>query len=413
MARSFEIPTYYKSSIVSAIKQARTSADQRRKDFSPTILDLGTVSFKIARHFGFCYGVQNAIEIAYRAVAENPGKKIYLLGEMIHNPHVNDDLRERGVKFLLAPDGSELVPFDTLSAEDVVVIPAFGTTVELFERLEKLGVNIYRYNTTCPFVEKVWNRAAELGKKGYSVVVHGKHTHEETRATFSHARLSAPTIVVLNLEEAKKLAGYIRGEKPLDGFFADFPGRYSPGFEPERDLRCIGVVNQTTMLATETQEIAALLKAAMSSRYGESEVNIHFADTRDTLCYATYENQEAVEGLISAGGDLAIVVGGYNSSNTSHLVELCLKVMPTYHIKDANEILNESRIRHRDFHSAEIIESNDWLPNDRSKVEIVLTAGASCPDVLVDQVISRIAALCGAECALKSSLESFISSLNC
>ena len=395
MARSFDIPNYYKSSLVSVIKQARRVSDSRKKDFSPSVLDLGRLRFKLARHFGFCFGVENAIEIAYRAIAENPGKRVFLLGEMIHNPHVNNDLKSKGVEFLLASDGAELVPFENLSAEDIVIVPAFGTTVELFEKLAGLGVNPYSYNTTCPFVEKVWNRAADLGKRGFTVVVHGKHTHEETRATFSHARLSAPTIVVLNLEEAKVLARYIRREIPPQQFGVDFPGRFSCEFDPQRDLKRIGVVNQTTMLATETREIAEHLRDAMQTTYPNEDLNYHFADTRDTLCYATYENQEAVHGLIQSGADLAVVVGGYNSSNTSHLVELCEKKMPSFHIKDAGEIIDARTIRHLDFRSGKVNISKDWLPLGAQSLDIVLTAGASCPDALVDEVLTRIAELCG------------------
>ena len=291
--------------------------------------------FKIARHFGFCYGVENAIEIAYRALEENPDKRIFLLSEIIHNPHVNTDLRKRGVRFLCETSGKQLIPFDELMPADVVIVPAFGTTLEIQSKLNERGINPYAYNTTCPFVEKVWKKSEEIGKQDYTIVVHGKRYHEETRATFSHAKSGAPVVVVLNLIEAKHLAKVIRGEADREFFFEYFADSYSPGFEPDRDLKRIGVVNQTTMLATETQAIADLLRQAMVDRYGEQRIDEHFADTKDTLCYATKENQDATLALIEDRGDLALVVGGYNSSNTSHLVELCEAKMPTYFIRDA------------------------------------------------------------------------------
>jgi 4-hydroxy-3-methylbut-2-en-1-yl diphosphate reductase len=297
------------------------------------VLDFGPVRFIIPRHFGFCYGVENAIEIAYRALEEHPEKaaqqRIFLLSEMIHNPHVNDDLRARGIRFLRTTTGEQLIPFDELGPEDVVIIPAFGTTREITEALARRGVSTEAYNTTCPFVEKVWKRSEQIGKKDYTIVVHGKRFHEETRATFSHARANAPVVVVRDLAEAEKLARVIRGEEDAAYFFREFDDRYSEGFDPERDLRSIGVVNQTTMLASETQAIADLMKEAVRARYGSDDLQRHFADTSDTLCYATKENQDATYAVIEHGADMAIVVGGFNSSNTSHLVELCGDEMPT------------------------------------------------------------------------------------
>ena len=396
MAREFDIPEFYRSSSITALKLLRGEKDHRKRDFQPTSLDLGPITLKIARHFGFCFGVQNAIEIAYRAIEENPGKRIFLLSEMIHNPHVNEDLCRRGVRFLRTAEGEQLIPFSDLKPEDVVIIPAFGTTVELFERLSALGINFYQYNTTCPFVEKVWKRASELGKKGYSIVVHGRYRHEETRATFSHAQLQAPTVVIRDMEMGAQLRRYILGELEAEQFYSDFREKHSEGFDPSRDLARIGVVNQTTMLATETEEISEMLKEAMRKRYGDANLVYHFADTRDTLCYATSENQRSVEALIESGGDLAIIVGGYNSSNTSHLVEMCAHVLPAFHIKDASEIIDEDRIRHLDQVSGIVRVTEAWLPRAHHKVEILITAGASCPDALVDQVIKRLASFFGA-----------------
>lgn len=406
MARQFEIPAFYRSPVISVLKTARRKQDRYKKDLSPTVLDLGPLRFKLARHFGFCYGVENAIEIAYRALAENPGRRVYLLSEMIHNPNVNADLERRGVRFLSNTIGETLIPFAELNADDVVIVPAFGATVEVIERLRAIGIDPQNYNTTCPFVEKVWNRSEMLGQQGYTVIIHGRPNHEETRATFSHARLSAPSLVIRDMAHTKQLAELIRGDRNLAEFEDLFRAGASPGFDPRSDLARIGVVNQTTMLASETQAIAEVLRQAMIDRYGEAEAKLRFADTRDTLCYATEENQTATLGLIEAGGDLAVVVGGYNSSNTSHLVELLEARYPAYYIKDAGEILSRERIRHLDMHRNELIETEGWMPQE-SPVEILLTAGASCPDAMVDDVLLRIASLSGAGDALERALQPF------
>ncbi|MEX0821074.1 MAG: 4-hydroxy-3-methylbut-2-enyl diphosphate reductase [Rhodothermales bacterium] len=389
MARQFDVPAFYKSSIISTVKEARKITDPRKKDLSPSVLDFGPVRFKIARHFGFCYGVENAIEIAYRALEENPDRRIFLLSEMIHNPRVNGDLRSRGVRFLRTTSGEQLISFDELGPEDVVVIPAFGTSLEVEQELADRGVDTVSYDTTCPFVEKVWKKSDQIGGRDYTIVVHGKRYHEETRATFSHARRSGPVVIVRDHAEAEDLARVVRGEESAEFFFEEFDDRYSEGFDPDRDLQRIGVVNQTTMLASETQAIAALLRQAMVDRYGEERIDDHFADTSDTLCYATNENQNATMRLIESSGDLAIVVGGYNSSNTSHLVDLCEARMPTYFIRDADELLSPDRIRHFDIHGKRETVTEGWLP-DKRPVEIVLTAGASCPDALLDEVVRKI-----------------------
>ena len=312
---------------------------------------------------------------------------------MIHNPHVNGDLRRRGMQFLCDTEGNQLIPFDVLTPDDIVIVPAFGTTLEIQDALDQRGINPYAYNTTCPFVEKVWKKSQEIGRQDYTVVIHGKRYHEETRATFSHAKAKSPVVVVRDLSEAKQLAKVILGEATKEFFFEYFADRYSFGFDPDCHLRRIGVVNQTTMLATETQAIADLLRDAMVNRYGKADITEHFADTKDTLCYATKENQDATIVLIEDGGDLAIVVGGYNSSNTSHLVELCEQKMATYFVKDADEIGSPKGICHLDIHTKTVRQSVDWLPmthSDGSPVDIVLTAGASCPDALLDDVLRKI-----------------------
>ena len=393
MPRTFDIPRFYKSPLISTVKASRRDMDTRKRDLSPSVLDFGPVRFKIARHFGFCYGVENAVEIAYRALEENPDKRIFLLSEIIHNPRVNDNLRQHGVQFLSDTQGKPLLSFDVLAPNDVVIVPAFGTTLEIESELNDRGVTLSTYDTTCPFVEKVWKRSQEIGKQDYTVVVHGKRYHEETRATFSHAQVSAPVVVVRDLAEAEDLARVIRGEADADFFFEKFADRYSEGFHPDTHLKRIGVVNQTTMLATETQAIADLLREAIGTRYGEKNLAEHFADTKDTLCYATKENQDATLTLIADGGDVAIVIGGYNSSNTSHLVELCEHKLPTFFIRDAEEMLSPKKIRHLSLDTKEVQTTEDWLPTkhaDGSPVDIILTSGASCPDILLDEVVRKI-----------------------
>ena len=344
--KKFDIPAFYRSSIISRIKQFRNLKDPRKKDLKPIELDFGPVRFFIPRHFGFCYGVENAIEISYKTIENNPGKRIFLLSEMIHNPKVNEDLQNRGVKFLMDTSGNNLVDWSELSKEDIVIIPAFGTTLEIQQKLSEIGINAYEYNTTCPFVEKVWNRSSQLGNEDFTIIIHGKHYHEETRATFSHSKIHGPSLIVKNMEETQFLAEVISGEKTQEDFYSFFHEKYSNGFDPEKDLEKIGVVNQTTMLASETQEIAELLKSTMINKYGQTKLSSHFADTRDTLCYATYDNQEATYGLLESEADFAIVVGGYNSSNTSHIVELCESKLPTYFISSAEKVESQLTIYH-------------------------------------------------------------------
>jgi len=391
MARkTFDIPEMYLSPVIRNVKEANKITDPRKKDLTPTELDFGPVTFLIPRHFGFCYGVENAIDIAYRAVEENPGKRIFLLSEMIHNPTVNEDLLKRGVKFLYETDGSERISFDSLTSDDIVIVPAFGTTLEIEEKLKATGIDPYRYNTTCPFVEKVWNRGNQLGKKGYSLVVHGKSEHEETRATFSHSADHSPVVVLLNTDEAHILADIMTSKRPIEDFESNFGHKSTEGFNPLKDLEQFGVINQTTMLATETQEVMDILKQAAEERFGVDEVPQHFADTSDTLCYATNENQSATYALAEAKPDLAVIVGGYNSSNTMHLVEILEEYCPSFHVRDSGEFDSPKIIQHFDQWNKKIIQSKNWLPKEGGKLRIALTSGASCPDVLVDEVLLKI-----------------------
>ena len=394
--KQFTIPFTYRSPLISSVKNKRREQDKLKKDFTPTLLDLGNVQIFLARHFGFCYGVENAIEIAFRTIEENPGKRIFLLSEMIHNPQVNSDLLQRGVRFLQDTKGEALIPFDELTADDVVIIPAFGTTLAVEEKIRSRGISTEKYNTTCPFVEKVWNRGDQIAKKNYSVIVHGKPTHEETRATFSHAAKETPTVIVNDMKEAVELSKYITGEKDPQQFYTEFAGRFSEDFNPEKHLNRIGVINQTTMLASDTQAIADFLKKVMISKYALDEKNTEerFADTRDTLCYATNDNQSAIYGLLQQEADLAIVVGGYNSSNTSHLVELCEEKLPTYFISGADKITADNSIFHFDLHAHQEKETQNFL-TEKNPLKILVSSGASCPDAVVEAVIEKIATMSG------------------
>lgn len=407
--KQFDVPVIYRSPLIAAIKKKRKELDKMKKDFSPTLLDYGPLKIYLARHFGFCYGVENAIEIAFRTIEENPGKRIFLLSEMIHNPQVNSDLLAKGVQFLQDTYGKQVIPFDTLTKDDIVIIPAFGTTLDIEKQLTAIGIETYKYNTTCPFVEKVWNRSEQIAQKNYTVVVHGKPTHEETRATFSHASANTPTIIVNDINDAILLGKYISGENTSGLFHEDFKGKFSEGFDINEDLQRIGVVNQTTMLASDTQEISDHLKQVMAATYKLDETNIEerFADTRDTLCYATNDNQSAVYGLLKQQADLAIVVGGYNSSNTTHLVELCEAKLPTYFINSEEKILSAGSILHYDIHSKQELHTEPFLPVNKP-VTILMTSGASCPDAMVEGIIEKLKTIY----QVKASTEELLQPLN-
>jgi 4-hydroxy-3-methylbut-2-enyl diphosphate reductase len=405
--KTFDVPVNYRSPLISAIKKKRKESDRMKKDFSPTLLDFGPIQIYLARHFGFCYGVENAIDIAFKTVEENKGKRIFLLSEMIHNPQVNADLKAAGVTFLQDTKGQQLMPFEELTSDDVVLIPAFGTTLEIEKKLRDKGIPTEKYDTTCPFVEKVWNRSEVIAKNEYTIIIHGKPKHEETRATFSHAAANAPAVVVTDMQETIELGKYILGEKPAEQFYKEFQGQYSEGFDVAQHLQRIGVVNQTTMLASDTQAIADYLKEVMIKKYSltEDRVKEHFADTRDTLCYATNDNQTAVTGLLEIPADLAIVVGGYNSSNTSHLVELCEEKLPTYYINSEDKILSKDTIFHYNFHTNTELVTEQYLPA-KEPIHILITSGASCPDAVVEGVIKKLAGFYPASLSLETIMNS-------
>jgi 4-hydroxy-3-methylbut-2-enyl diphosphate reductase len=389
--KTFNIPSFYRSPIIGPLKEARKKTDPRKQDFTPTVLDFGPVQFYIARHFGFCYGVENAIEISYRALDENPGKRIFLLSQMIHNPAVNDDLQGHGIKFIMDTGGTQLIPWDEISSDDIVITPAFGTTVEIENLLKDKGIKPEQYNTTCPFVEKVWKRSTKLGEDDFTVIIHGKQKHEETRATFSHSYQNAASLIIKDLDEAHILGEIILGKRPMIEFETRFRDRASEEFNPATDFDRIGVVNQTTMLATETQAIADHLKNVIAEKFGNADPKKHFADTRDTLCYATNDNQSATYGLMETDVDLAIVVGGYNSSNTSHIAELLEEKFPTYFISSDKDIKDDGNVEHFNFHESKLEFTEKFLPT-KTPVKIALTSGASCPDAVVDRVLQKVLA---------------------
>jgi 4-hydroxy-3-methylbut-2-enyl diphosphate reductase len=386
----------FKSKKLSELKSARKDKSPRVKDFMPFEIVRGNLKVYLARHFGFCFGVERAVEIAYRSLEEQRGKRVFLLSEMIHNPGVNADLQSHGVKFLCDTAGNELIPLSSLVPEDTVILPAFGVSLEVEARLRERGVQVELYDTTCPFVERVWKRAKQLGEKGYTIIIHGKPYHEETRATFSRASQYAPTLTVMTVDEARQLAGLIRRGASSEEFAQIFGARVSEGFDFQENLKRCGVVNQTTMLAEETSEVVELLREAVVEQSCSEDgapleegrdVRDVFADTRDTLCYATSDNQRSVKELLNTNADFAVVIGGFNSSNTTHLAKLCRTAFPTYHIRGTDDLISDRAIVCRD-EAGEEREVGDWMP--RSPLVVALTAGASTPDMVVEQVIDRL-----------------------
>jgi len=326
---------------------------------------------------------------------------------MIHNPEVNSNLQDRGVQFLMDTDGKTITPFSELKKEDVVIIPAFGTTLDISRQLAEIGIEIKTYDTTCPFVHRVWNKAEKLGAENYTVIIHGRPGHEETRATFSHSSANSPSLIVKDKKETQLLGDFILGKISLEKFEEIFKGRYSPAFNPLSSLDRLGVINQTTMLAAETQDIANYLKQVMVEKFGASTIQQHFADTRDTLCYATNENQDATQQLLKQEADVAIVVGGYNSSNTSHLVELCEQRFKTYFISSVKEIESKDKINYFEIHSEQRKTALSFLP-EKTPLTVVLTSGASCPDAMVEEVLMKILSFYGNT----KTVEEAIASLN-
>ena len=361
------------------------------------VLALGDLTFKLAGEFGFCYGVDRAVEYAYETRTKFPDKRIFLVGEIIHNPHVNSKLRAMGVVFLERPDGAEL-ELAAVTPDDVVILPAFGVTVRDFERLRSIGCVLV--DTTCGSVLNVWKRVESYAKDGFTAIVHGKYYHEETKATSSQVTKypDGQYLVVRDMAQAREVCDYIEGAGGPEGlpdgrrerFLQDFAGKVSPGFDPDRDLVRVGVANQTTMLSGESLAIAAELRKSMSKRYGEATLAGHFR-TFDTICSATQDRQDAVLKLIAEPLDLMVVIGGYNSSNTTHLAAICHEKVPTYHVEDASCIEPEAgAIRFRPVGDQEEQRRDGWLP--AGPLTIGITAGASTPNNKIGETIVRIAA---------------------
>jgi len=350
----------------------------------------GLLTVKLAKEFGFCYGVERAIDLAYAARKVFPDQPLYILGEIIHNPEVNDQIQAMGIKFLSGKEKSANI--EDLSKGDVVIIPAFGSEVATLRKLEAKGCHFV--DTTCGDVMSVWKRVRQYSKESVTSIIHGKAFHEETKATTSQATAygSGHYLVVFTLAETDWVCNYILHGGSKDEFLAKFKGAYSEGFDPDLHLVAIGVANQTTMLRGETEEVQRRLRAAMSAKYGEADIDRHFRFF-DTICGATQDRQDALEKLLREPMNLLLVIGGYNSSNTSHLAEMGEAKLPTYFIKNAAKMVSDRLIVHYNQHLQKEVETADWLPPGR--ITVGITAGASCPNNLIEDTIHRLFELRG------------------
>jgi len=372
-----EVENHYRSPVVEYLRYTRGQ------------LTANGLTCKLAKAFGFCYGVERAIDLAYAAAKVFKGKRIFLLGEIIHNPEVNDQLKEMGITSLpeRVEGGYDLTG---LTPEDVVIVPAFGTDVDTDNRIKELGCQ--KVDTTCGDVMTVWRRIKQYTKEGVTSIIHGKAWHEETKATASRAISqdgSTHYLVVYTLDETEYVCNYIREGGDKDEFLKKFEGAYSPGFDPDQHLKAVGVANQTTMMRGETEEVQRRIQKAIVDRYGEQQLNNHFRFF-DTICGATQERQDALrEMLDSEKMDILIVVGGYNSSNTSHLAEMGEALLPTYFIKNSEMMVSPAEIHHWDQHANQELVTRDWLPEDRNVIAGI-TAGASCPNNLIEETIHRL-----------------------
>jgi 4-hydroxy-3-methylbut-2-enyl diphosphate reductase len=362
----------------------------RSNDYTLTV---GDVTIYLAREFGFCYGVERAVEYAYQTRRKFPGRRIFLVGEIIHNPHVNDRLREMGIEILMRPEPTGAFDFSAIRADDVVIMPAFGVTIDDFALLRDIGCILV--DTTCGSVLNVWKRVDAYARDGFTALIHGKHYHEETRATASQTRkYGGHYLVVRDMNEARVVCEFIEGRVSSDALMAKFEAAVSPGFDPRVHLERIGVANQTTMLARESLAIGEEIGAAIARARGDDARASSFRSF-DTICSATQERQDAVQELLAAGVDVMVVIGGFNSSNTISLAAMCADSVPTYHIEtsagidpDAHSIhYRHAAIKH---HEADRV---DWLP--AGPVRVGITAGASTPNNKIGDVVSRVFATRG------------------
>jgi len=373
-----QVLTHYRSDLVDRL---RATGEVTSENAQMTI--------KLAKEFGFCYGVERCIDLAYAALKVFPDKPLYILGEIIHNPEVNDQIRDMGIRFLSGPN--KVADIDDLGANDIVIIPAFGTEVATLEKLKAKGCQFV--DTTCGDVMSVWKRVRNYAKEEVTSIIHGKAYHEETKATSSQATSkNGHYLVVLTLKETDYVCDYIENGGDKKEFLEKFEGAFSEGFDPDQHLKAVGVANQTTMMRGETEEVQHRIKAAIERKFGESKVDSHFRFF-DTICGATQERQDALDVLLQKPMDLLLVIGGYNSSNTAHLAEMGENVLPTYFIKNAAEMADDSLIRHWNQHTSQVDETRDWLPD--GTLTIGVTAGASCPNNLIEDVICRLLELRG------------------
>ena len=400
----------YQSQLCAAIKAlART---HERTAAAPVTLDFGAVRHVIPSHFGFCLGVKNAIERAYETLAENPGRRVFMLSELIHNPFVNEDLLRRGLRYLQTDKGTAYTTeggvasgapgeqhlWDTLTPDDIVIIPAFGATDDDKRRLVRKGIAVAHYDATCMLVEKVWKAARSYGREGFTVVIHGKHEHEETKATFSNTRRFAPAVIVRNLEEAKQLGAIIASDDAAvhARFYEEFAGRHTPGFDVARDLQRVAIVNQTTLLMNETLAIIEHLRGVYRQKFGDDQ-RVGGSGRRDTLCYATQVNQDALSRALAEPLDAAFVIGGKNSSNTYQLFHLCEKRLgaKAFFIQSEANILSRDTVEHYVYvggGNGRIERRPLWTEglSAAAPKRVLITGGASCPDGIIQQVITRI-----------------------
>lgn len=397
----------YHSALCDAIKAVKRTKERSAAD--PARLDFGAVEYLLPSHFGFCLGVQNAIERAYETIASNPDKRVFMLSELIHNPFVNEDLRRRGLRYLQSDKGVPVLDpekgeayWDSVTDEDIVIIPAFGARDEDKLKLIERGLPLNAYDATCMLVEKVWKAAKRFGQKGFTVVIHGKAEHEETKATFSNSSKYAPSIVVRDLKEAALLAQVIKSDSETERakLFLPFNALCSEGFDLSQHLEKLAVVNQTTLLRNETLRIIELLESALEDRYGRAHIEEHMAMSSkgDTLCYATQVNQDALAQAIKQEVDVAIVVGGKNSSNTYQLYRICEEAFGerAFYIQSESNILSRSEIEHFIFPydpknpKQGRMETCAFLPVRDAPLKILITGGASCPDGLLQQIIAKV-----------------------
>jgi len=366
------------------------------KDYHSQIVDrlkaaehamrFGQTTIKLAKEFGFCYGVDRSIEYAYQTLKKFPDKKVYLTGEIIHNPYVNKRLLEMGVRYLSGPY-SEGAKLSDITAEDIVILPAFGVSIPMLDQLRNKDCILV--DTTCGSVLLVWKHVEKFSREGFTALVHGKYYHEETIATVSRTAVEGggKYLIVRDLEEAEKICAYIRKSAGRQDFMTTFSKACSPGFDPDRDLSRIGVANQTTMLASESLQVAEMVREALSDRYGSQNINDHFR-AFDTICSATQERQDAIKEMLEGGNDLTLVIGGFNSSNTKSLTVLARNYNPSYHIEEPENLISASKIEHLPPGAAEPVISENWLPS--GPMTVGFTAGASTPNAKIGELIARL-----------------------